>query len=130
MSMIRDVDADGVVVEKTEVNNSPKSSTEGSVGTLKGLFEPVIGKALGIEGETELGKYRDEIKDILGYALTQVEGDPTMDKISWVVRDLDMRIGASPFAEKRIYKVARYIKLNKEKAEIDKKLEEYKQIWA
>ena len=129
MSTIRDVDESGELVEKKEVASEPKSPPEAPTGPLKGLFEPVIGKALGVEGETELSKYKDEIKTILGYALTQIDGDPTMEKVSWVVRDLDMRIGASPFAEKRIYKVARYIKLNKQKEEIDKKLEEYKQVW-
>lgn len=129
MSQIREINEQGEVVESEGVKEI-KNTPEGSLRTQKGLFEPVIGKALGIEGETELGRYKDEINDLLGYALTQIDGDPTIEKVSWVIRDLDMRLGASPFAEKRIYKVHRYIKLNKQKAEIDKKLEEYKQIWA
>jgi len=130
MSQIREVNEQGEVVENEATNKEIKNIPEGSLRTQKQLFEPVIGNALGIEGETELSKYREQIDTILGYALTQIEGEPTMEKISWVVRDLDMRIGASPFAEKRIHKVHRYIKLNKEKAEIEKKLEEYNQLWA
>lgn len=124
---IQIVGENGKIVEpaaSTEVNNTP----EGSVMASTGLEESIVAKSLGMEVSDATGAYSDEIKAIIEYAKNQLGKDYSHDQLAWLVRDLDMRIGSTPFGEKRIYKVARFVILNKQKASIDKELEQYREV--
>lgn len=120
---IKMVNSDG-----KEVSSSPRDigSTEGSVVNSGGLFDATVAKVLGMDVSSLTSQYKSELEDIISYAKAQTGKDElTNDKLAWILSQLDLSIGASPFAEKRIHKVARFIRLNKQKSQIEAELSTY-----
>lgn len=121
---IKIVDSKGSIVEpsaKTDIN-----AVEGSVVSSTGILESTAIRVLGMENTGSTTQYSKELEQLIDYAKAQTGKDElTPDKLAWILRDLDMKIGASPFAEKRIYKLARFVSLNKQKSQIEEELKGY-----
>jgi hypothetical protein len=123
---IKVVDSDGATVEPSTKKDI--GTVEGSTTHSTGVYESVVAQVLGMDISSLTGALKGEYDAILEYAKSQTgKEELTTDKLAWILRDLDMRIGASPFAEKRIYKVARFITLNKQKAQIDEELKGFRE---
>ena len=123
---IKVVDSKGSIVEPAASKDI--GTVEGSVMSSTGIYEPVVAQVLGMDISSLTGPLKSEFDTILAYAKSQTgKEELTSDKLAWILRDLDLRIGASPFAEKRIYKVTRFITLNKQKAQIDEELKGFRE---
>ena len=120
---IKVVNTEGKIVEPAV---STEHSVEGSVMSSTAQLEQTVLKVLGMENTSSTVAYSDEISSIIDYAKAQSKEPLTPDRLAWIVRELDMTIGSSPFAEKRIYRVARFTTLNKQKADIEKELNSFR----
>lgn len=120
---IKVVNTEGKIVEPA---TATEHSVEGSNTAIRGLLEQTVMKVLGMENTSPTSAYSDEIQSIIDYAKAQSKEQLTPDRLAWIIRELDMTIGSSPFAEKRIYRVARFTTLNKQKAEIEKELNSFR----
>lgn len=86
------------------------------------LESKAVGQVMGLEKESELGQYRDEIQTLLDYAKSQTT-DHSLDNLKWVIRSLEYKIGTPPLSEKRISYLARYAYLLTEGKKIEKEKE-------
>lgn len=120
---IKIVNSEGKIVEPAVAT---EHNVEGSNSAIRGLLEQTVMKALGMDENGSTSAYSDEIQSIIDYAKAQSKEPLTTDKLAWIIRELDMTIGSSPFAEKRIYRVARFTTLNKQKADIEKELNSFR----
>ena len=120
---IKVVDSEGKVVESP---TPQEHNVNGSETAIRGLLEQTVMQVLGMEGNGSTGQYSDEINSIIDYAQTQSKEPLTTDRLAWIIRELDMTIGSSPFAEKRIFRVARFTTLNKQKAQIEEELNSFR----
>lgn len=118
MSTIKIVDEQGQEARQEE----PKEYTPPT--GLDAPFETdrlAVADVMGLE-KKEMGTYADKIDTLLKFARLQ-EPKASPEKIKWIIRDLDMRLGTGPLAQKRINYVARIAYLRLEKNKIEEELQ-------
>lgn len=83
-----------------------------------------VHQVLGVENDGDKFKYDLKAKEILNWAKGQTE-DHSPENIKWIIRDMEMKIGASAVGERMIDYLHSYIGLAEQKKDIDKKLKKY-----
>ena len=91
------------------------------------LLEDSIAEVMGIEDSAERNRSAEKIQTLLEYAKSQTK-EQTPENIKWAIRNLEMRLGTPPLAEKRINWVARYAYVLMEKKKLDKELMSFEQF--
>jgi hypothetical protein len=125
MTDIRIVDDKGIEAPVTSPQPMKASTVEGDVMTP--LLERAIGNVLGLEKDSEFGRYQDKINTLLSYAKSQTD-DHSPENLKWIIRSLEMKLGSPPLAEKRISFVARYAWLLQEESKLKKEKEAFERI--
>ena len=88
---------------------------------LPNMMETAIADAMGLESSIDKSKYSDKVQTLMEYVKSQTK-DFSPENIKWVIRNLELKLGTPPFAEKRISYVARYAYLMSEKKKLDSEL--------
>jgi hypothetical protein len=107
-----------------EQPSEPKESPQGAVtsgGDADELLYSPIHNVMGLETDGDKQRYSEKVKTLIEYAKQQTD-DHSPDEIAWIIRDLDMRLGAGPHSEERINHVANYAFLRLKREDIDKKI--------
>jgi len=112
---INDIDESKVEVEQKEITtpdtlNEPVSSE---------MEAKAIAQAMNIDGKDT--NYTDELKWLLDYAKDQSD-DNSLEGLKWAIRDLQDRIGTTPYLEDRVKYVARYAYLSLESKKLNTEL--------
>ncbi len=120
---IKIVDEKGQETPKPEpVNVTPPNGLDAPIN----MGEQAVADIMGIE-RNEMGKYGDKIALLLRFAKQQ-DPQASPEKIKWIVRDLDMRLGTAPMAQRRIDYVARVAYLRMQKQSIDNELTAHQEL--
>src|SRR6266567_1791459 len=98
-------------------DNTPMESKQIDGDVMTPLLQRAIGNVLGLEKDSEFGRYQDKINTLLDYAKSQTK-DFSPESIKWIIRSLEMKLGSPPLAEKRISFVSRYAYLLQEEAKL------------
>ena len=120
MNEIRPIE-DGKVVEKPEAQPIGQRMDGISVPPLD-MDAEAVSQVRGLENDSDKRKYAKEIKTLISWARTQSDKhDPV--NLKWILRNLQMKLGTPPLAEKMITRAARYAYLDLESKSInDEKL--------
>jgi len=115
------VDPQGNKVEKP--NEPIVSEHNATFPVLPEIQVGAVGEAMGLEGR-ELIKYRDDIDTIIDYLRTK-STNLSPANIRFLIRELEIKLGAPPVSEKRIKFVSRYAYLLTEKRKLDGELKQF-----
>lgn len=91
------------------------------------LYQREVGRALGVENESEFNKYQPQLKTLVDYAKSQTT-DHSPENLKWVIRSLEARLGSPPFAEDRIKFISRYTYLLSEGKKIEEERKKFEQL--
>ena len=119
MSDIKIVNDQGVEVDSNKPINQEKSNTISYDGNLQ-IRE--IANMLGMEKDSELRKYKDELEVLVEYAKDKTEANEDINELKWAIRDLQNQLGSPPMGEKPIIQLARFSRLSLDSRNIKKKM--------
>ena len=91
------------------------------------LDQKAIGQVLGLETDSQLSKYSDNIKTLVEYAKAQTD-DHSSESLKWVIRSLKANLGSAPFGEDNIKFIARYCYLLNEERRIKVERKKFEKI--
>lgn len=117
MNDIREV-VNGEVVTESEEKPVIKERPEGMVAAPLDVDVQAVADVMGLEGK-EKGKYKSEISTLIRWARTQTDEHNPVN-LKWALRNLQMKLGTPPLAEKAITRAARFAYLDLEGKRLDK----------
>lgn len=100
----------------------PMESKQIVGGVFPELELKAVADVMGLEKESERGRYADKLNTLLEYAKGQTS-DHSPENLKWIIRSLELKLGTPPLAEKRISYVARYAYLLREESRLAKERE-------
>lgn len=120
---IRIVDSNNNIVESKEPEMVSHAAT--SAPALPEMLTNAVEQIVGLDDEADRYRYKNSVDTLLEWAKTKTK-DHTPEGIKWAIRQLEMSVGTTPFAEKKAPFLARYAYLEMEKKKIDDELNTYK----
>lgn len=83
-----------------------------------------IGRAMGFENESDFSRYSDKLEILRDYAQA-FRNSPSLEDTKWAIRDLEVKMGTPPFAEKKINFISQYAYLLLEEKRIKQERERF-----
>ncbi len=120
---IKIVDAKG---EEKKDSLSPIITPTTTTGDLN-LDQKSIGMVLGLETDSQVRKYSDNLKTLVEYAKSQTE-DHSPESLKWVIRSLKANLGSAPFGEDNIKFIGRYCYLLNEERRLKAERAKFEKI--
>lgn len=126
MAIIRDVSV------SEPIDQSPKAESYESEKNISApvgieLQEKAIADVMGIEKNSDIGKYSEKLNTLLDYAKSQTK-DHSPESLKWVIRSLELKLGTPPFAEDRINFIARYAYLLMDEKKINEEKKKFERL--
>lgn len=124
MTQIRIVGEDGKPVTP-EIERKPlEPGTSVTAPVVQDIQANAVAEAMGLD-KHEKNRYSDKIDTLLEYARANTK-DHSPEGLKWAIRKLELKLGSTPFSEKKVSYLSRYAYLLLEKAHNKQQLGSFK----